>query len=174
MRLAPRIVICGGSAVALAVADLAARLGYRVAVAALAEDIALHERVALDVGFAEAAEKIAGFDLSALRIVPEDWIVVSTQGKRDREALAAALSSDAAYVSFVGSRRKAQVLCGQLREQGLGDDRLGRLKAPAGLDIHGIEPTEIALSIIAEIVERRRRDVRHDDLASAPANVAKA
>lgn len=165
MRLAPRIVVCGGSAVAVAVADLAARLNYRVAVAALADDHG---------GFAETAEKIAGFDLSALRIVPEDWIVVSTQGKRDREALAAALSSDAAYVSFVGSRRKAQVLCGQLREQGLGEDRLGRLKAPAGLDIHGIEPAEIALSIIAEIVERRRRDVRQDEPAGAPANLATA
>jgi xanthine/CO dehydrogenase XdhC/CoxF family maturation factor len=60
------------------------------------------------------------------------------------------------------------VLCAQLREQGLGDDRLSRLKAPAGLDIHGIEPAEIAVSVIAEIVERRRRNVRCDQQPATP------
>lgn len=153
LRRAPRIVVCGASAVATAVADLARRIGYRVAVAALAEDHA---------AFAQPDETVAGFDLSALHIAPEDWVVVSTQGKRDREALGAALASDAGYVSFVGSRRKAQVLCCRLREQGIPSDRFTRLKAPAGLDIHGIEPTEIALSIMAEIVERRRQGIRQD------------
>jgi XdhC/CoxI family protein len=47
---------------------------------------------------------------------------------------------------------------------GLAEDRLARLKVPAGLDIHGIEPAEIALSITAEIVERRRRGLRRDAL----------
>src|ERR1700732_1587328 len=47
---------------------------------------------------------------------------------------------------------------------GLAEDRLARLKAPEGLDIHCVEPAEIALSIIAEIVERRRRDLRRDAL----------
>jgi xanthine dehydrogenase accessory factor len=163
MRRAPRIVICGGSPVASAVADLATRLGYRVAVAALAEDHA---------NFPENIEKIAAFELSPLNIAAEDFIVVSTQGKRDREALGAALASDADYVAFVGSRRKSQVLTGKLRELGLAEDRIARLKAPAGLDIHGIEPDEIALSILAEIVAHRRRGVRPDAVASAPALAA--
>ena len=157
MRQAPRLVVCGASAVAVAVADLARRVGYRVAVAALAED---HGE------FAIADEKIAGFDLEKLAIAVEDWIVVSTQGKRDREALAAALQSEAAYVAFVGSRRKAEVLSRQLREQGVGEDRLARLAAPAGLDIHGIEPAEIAVSIIAEIIARRRSAVRAERAAT--------
>jgi xanthine dehydrogenase accessory factor len=85
---------------------------------------------------------------------------VATQGKRDREALAAALASAADYVAFVGSRRKAQVLSRQIREQGaLSEDRIARLKAPAGLDIHAIEPAEIALSIMAEVVARRRASI---------------
>jgi xanthine dehydrogenase accessory factor len=159
MRQAPRVVVCGASAVAAAVADLAPRVGYRIAVAALEEDHA---------AFAAVEEMSAGFDLSKLGITAEDWIVVSTQGKRDREALAAALSSDAAYVAFVGSRRKAEVLSRQLREQGMGEDRLARLAAPAGLDIHGIEPAEIAVSIIAEIIARRRSMVRKDAATSEP------
>ena len=152
LRRAPRLIVCGASPVAIALADLGARLGYRIALAALAEDHRL---------FAEADERVAGFDLSPLGIETGDWIVVATQGKRDREALTAALASAANYVAFVGSRRKAQVLSGQVRAQGaLGEDKLARLKAPAGLDIHAIEPTEIALSIVAEIIARRRAAIR--------------
>jgi xanthine dehydrogenase accessory factor len=152
LRRAPRLIVCGASPVAIALADLGRRLGYRIAVVALAEDQSL---------FGEADERISRFDLSSLAIVAEDWIAVATQGKRDREALIAALASAANYVAFVGSRRKAQVLSSQIREQGaLGADKLARLKAPAGLDIHAIEPAEIALSIIAEIIARRRAEIR--------------
>lgn len=151
MRRPPRLLLCGASPVAEALADLARRLGFRVALAALPEDQA---------GFADVEERTAGFELAPLAVTAEDWIVVSTQGKRDREALGAALASDAAYVAFVGSRRKAETLLAQLRGQGMGEEKLARLKAPAGLDIHGIEPAEIALSILAEIVARRRSGVR--------------
>ena len=151
MRRPPRLLLCGASPVAEALADLARRLGFRVALAALPEDQA---------GFADVEERTAGFELAPLAVTAEDWIVVSTQGKRDREALGAALASDAAYVAFVGSRRKAETLVAQLRGQGMGEEKLARLKAPAGLDIHGIEPAEIALSILAEIVARRRSGVR--------------
>lgn len=151
LRRAPRLIVCGASPVAAALADLGRRLGYRIAIAALAAD---HD------GFAEANEHVTGFDLSPLGIVAEDWIAVATQGKRDREALAAALASPADYVAFVGSRRKAQVLSSQIRGQGaIGEEKLARLKAPAGLDIHAIEPAEIALSIIAEIIARRRAEI---------------
>ena len=152
LRRAPRLIVCGASPVATALADLGRRLGYRIAVAALAPD---HSR------FAEADERVTGFELSPLGIAADDWITVATQGKRDREALTAALASPANYVAFVGSRRKAQVLSSQIREQGaLGEDKLARLKAPAGLDIHAIEPAEIALSIMAEIIARRRAEIR--------------
>lgn len=163
MCRAPRIIVCGASPVAVAMADLAPRIGYRVAVAALEED---------HCEFPESEERIAQFDLSPLQVNADDYVVVSTQGKRDREALAAALSSDAKYVAFVGSRRKAQTLCAQLREQVLREDQISRLSAPAGLDIHGIEPAEIAVSIMAEIIARRRMAVREDD--AAPVLEAKA
>ena len=156
MRRAPRLIIAGSSPVARALADLGARLGYRIALAALAEDAA---------EFGAIAERVEGFDLTPLGVATENWLVVATQGRRDREALAAALASEAAYVAFVGSRRKAQALVAQLRGLGLDEQRLARLKAPAGLDIHGIEPAEIALSILAEIVARRRARLAPPDLA---------
>jgi len=164
MCRAPRIIVAGASPVARALAELGARLGYRIAVAALAEDQA-------ELGL--AAERVEGFDLAPLGVTEADWIVVSTQGKRDREALAAALQSEAGYVAFVGSRRKAETLIAQLRSQGIAEDRLARLKAPAGLDLHGIEPSEIALSILAEIIERRRAALRGGTATtSAPRNAA--
>ena len=165
MRRPPRVIVCGASPVAVAVAELAQRLGYRIAVAALEEDQA---------AFNAADERLAGFDLPALPVTGNDWIVIATQGKRDLEALTAALVSDAGYVGFVSSRRKAAALSRQLREKGVSETQLARLTAPAGLDINGVEPAEIAVSIIAEIIARRRATVRQGDPAVAatasPAN----
>jgi len=151
MRPTPRLVVCGVSPVAIAVADLGRRLGYRITGAALADDL---------TAFAEEDQKLAGFNFGEIGVEAEDYVVVATQGKRDREALAAALATPARYVAFVGSRRKAEVLKAQIAELGLASEQIARLKAPAGLDIHGIEPEEIALSILAEIVAFRRSGVK--------------
>jgi len=161
MRPAPHLVICGTSPVAIAVADLGRRLGYRIVAAALADEHA---------AFAEEDQKIAGFNLTEIGVAADDYVVVATQGRRDREALAAALGTDARYVAFVGSRRKAEVLKAQIAEQGVAPERIARLKAPAGLDIHGIEPEEIALSILAEIVACRRAAVKSDDVTDVVEN----
>ena len=82
--------------------------------------------------------------------------MVSTQGRGDEAALKAALETKADYVAFVGSFKKAASLQKNLTEKGMPADQFTRLKAPAGLDIKAITPEEIALSILAEIVERRR------------------
>jgi xanthine dehydrogenase accessory factor len=146
----PQLVVCGASPVARAVADLAGRSGFAVTVAALAED---------QDDFPEAERRIEGFDL-AQDVPGERFIVVATQGKRDGEALRAALATDTPYVAFVGSRRKAATLAARLKDEGLVADKVARLRAPAGLDIGAITPEEIALSIIAEVVELRRRGRR--------------
>jgi xanthine dehydrogenase accessory factor len=83
-------------------------------------------------------------------------VVVATQGKGDEAGLRAALASGAAYVAFVGSRRKFATLAARLAADGMGAEDLARVKAPAGLDIHAITPEEIALSILAEITALRR------------------
>lgn len=151
MQMAPRCIVCGASPVAASLVALANAMGYRTLVAAPAED---HVRAPGADGY------LAGFDLAAANLLAGDAIVVSTQGKRDREALHAALATDADYVAFVGSRRKAAALKAEIREKGLAAERVERLKAPAGLDIGAIEPEEIALSIMGEIVSRRRQAMR--------------
>ena len=83
-------------------------------------------------------------------------VVVATMGVGDEEALAAAAASSASYVGLVASRKKAGFLFDFLRASGVPDEQLARVKAPAGLDLGGMAPEEIALSIMAEIVQRRR------------------
>ena len=153
MRLAPRLIVCGASPVAVALVGLGARMGYRIDAAAASED---HERLA------EADKLITGFDLAELAVRESDYVVVATQGKGDHAALKASISSPAAYVALVGSRKKAQALRNRLREDGVPDDRIARLRAPAGLDIAAIDPGEIALSILGEIVQVRRGAVRDE------------
>ncbi len=150
MLLAPHLVVCGASPVTLALAELGACMGYRVTAASLAEDHPVSKR---------PEQNHDGFNLTSLKIGPNDFVVVATQGKRDREALTSALLSNADYVAFVGSQKKTTVLKSQLLEQGISEKQLQRLSAPAGLDIHAIEPVEIAVSIIGEIVLHRRQAV---------------
>jgi len=92
-----------------------------------------------------------------------DAVVVATMGVGDEDALTAAASSGAPYVGLVASRKKARFLVDYLRASGVPDERLERVKAPAGLDLGGMSPGEIALSILAEIVQRR-----HSASALAP------
>lgn len=151
MRPPPRLLVCGGGPVARAVAELGGRVGWRLLIAAPAEAL----------GDAPAGATLhPGYELTALALGARDAVVVATQGQRDGEALLAALGSAAGYVAFVGSRRKAGVLAARLRAQGVAEERLAAFKAPAGLDIGAVEPAEIALAILAELVQWRRRGAR--------------
>jgi xanthine dehydrogenase accessory factor len=142
----PEIVILGASPVAHALSRLARDLGFVVTVAA---DAAERE------SFAGVDRFIEGFGLADHPWRDDVQIVVATQGKRDREALRAALLSPAARVSLVASRRKADVLRARMVEEGVPAEALARLMAPAGLDIGAVTPAEIALSILAAIVRER-------------------
>jgi xanthine dehydrogenase accessory factor len=142
----PQLVICGSSPVAVAVAELSRQTGFSLVVCAPAAEQA---------AFQDADDRIEGYALSVAE--PADrYVLVSTQGRGDEAALLAALSVDAAYVAFVGSRRKAETLKAAMAARGVAPERLARLKAPAGLDLGAITPDEIAISILAEIVKVRR------------------
>lgn len=84
------------------------------------------------------------------------YVVVATQGG-DEPALLAALQSPAAYVGLIASRRRAASLLAFLRAEQLDETRLARLKAPAGLDIGAATPEEVAVSLLAELIQLRRR-----------------
>ena len=145
----PQLFVCGASPVAVAMADLARRMGFFVGVCAPAADHA---------AFGETDRLVDGF------AVPEDcvrpFVVIATQGRGDSVALKGAMKSSARYVAFVGSRKKAAALKLEMSESGISAERLAELHAPAGLDLGAITPEEIALSIVAQMVEARRRGQR--------------
>jgi len=146
----PALVILGSSPVALSLAAQARPLGYHVTLAAPAADL---------VTTPDVDTWIDGFGLTRLGDAAR-FVVVSTQGKGDEAALRAALACDAGYYAFVGSRRKMDALRDRLIKDGIGAALLDKVKAPAGLDLGAIMPEEIAMSILAEITQVRRRGQR--------------
>ena len=143
----PHILILGRSPVAVALARLSKAINYAVSIAAPQAE---RER------FPDCDHIRADLDLSQIKITPQTFVVVSTQGQHDEEALENALGSEASYVAFVASKVKAAKILDYLKERGLSSTRLGQLKAPAGLDIHASSPEEIAVSILAEIIQENR------------------
>jgi xanthine dehydrogenase accessory factor len=147
----PSLVILGASPVAMSLAGQARQLGYHVTLAAPAADLSAEP---------DAHVIIDGFQPRHLNDARR-FVVISTQGKGDEAALRSAVSVEAEYHAFVGSRRKMTVLREKLIAAGVDAAALDRIKAPAGLDLGAITPEEIAMSILAEITIERRRGQRN-------------
>lgn len=88
------------------------------------------------------------------------FIVIASQGNGDIAHLSSALKSASDYVAFVGSKRKFVTLMEKLAAQGFEQNALEQVVVPAGLHIHAVTPTEIALSILAQIIQERRKGYR--------------
>lgn len=104
-----------------------------------------------------AVTQLAQPDLSQVHMTEQTYILVATHGQYDEDALEQALRSPARYIGMVGSRRRAEACRDYLRSSGLTEQQIARLKAPAGLDLGAITAQEIAASILAELVQVRRR-----------------
>jgi len=83
-------------------------------------------------------------------------VVVATPGQGDLDSLNAALGSQAAFIAFVGSRKKFATLSERLIADGEDESAVRRIQAPAGLAIGAVTPDEIALSILAQLTSVRR------------------
>ncbi|SEK30399.1 xanthine dehydrogenase accessory factor [Roseovarius azorensis] len=128
----PELVIFGASPVARALETLAAPFG-------------------LDITATDSATALPAPTTRRM-------VVVATQGRGDLDALRAALDSGADYIGFVASRRKFAALCARL--DNAEPEALARVHSPAGLAIDAVTPQEIALSILAQIVQTRRSGQR--------------
>ena len=103
----------------------------------------------------EAGLPVIGFDVSAERVA--DLAAGRSHVEDVSDAtLARALAAGARFTAFVGSARKAQTLKEKLAAKGADADALARLAAPAGLPIGAATAEEIALSILAQVVQIRR------------------
>ena len=97
-----------------------------------------------------------------------DAVVLATMGRGDEEGLEAALASRAGYVGLVASSRRAQVVLERLRERGVDEEALARVRSPAGLDLGPLPQSEIAVAVLAELVAwRHARDASPSELLEA-------
>jgi xanthine dehydrogenase accessory factor len=126
----PRLLLFGDSPGARALAQLGKAMGYSV-----------------DAGDPAATASPSG---------PAPFAVVATMGENDEESLIAALAAQPAYLAVVASRKRFAQIRETLLARGISAEALDRVKNPAGLDIGARLPEEVALSIIAEIVQLRR------------------
>lgn len=131
----PHVVAVGRSPAVATLAALARALGWRATVAA------------------------DGTALAGMVLDPGTAVVVATQGEDDEAALLAALATPLAYVGLVASRKRAEAVLAWLGDHasghGLSAGDLARVRAPAGLDLGAIRPSEIAVAVLAELVALR-------------------
>jgi xanthine dehydrogenase accessory factor len=96
-----------------------------------------------------------GWRVAEEAAVGADAAVVATMGTRDEEALGEALALSTAYVALVASSRRAGVVLAALRERGVPEEELARVRSPAGLDLGPCTQEEIAVAVLAELVAWR-------------------
>jgi xanthine dehydrogenase accessory factor len=125
---APRLVIVGRSPMAQTLAALAGALGWRTAL-------------------------LDGAEFSAADADERTMVVVATQGHGDEEAVEQAVLARPAYLGLVASQRRGDAVLGYLADRGVPKDQLDRVRAPAGLDLGRTSHREIAVAILAELVQ---------------------
>ena len=145
----PLIVVFGKSPVAISLLKISSELGYET----IWSSGFIEEREIVKVD-----QFINNFNLEDINLTSPSFIIICTQGENDAEALESALKTSVNYVAFVGSKRKTEILKKEFLENGINHDKLKKIVNPAGLNLNAKTPEEIALSILAEIVQILRND----------------
>jgi len=149
----PVLFIFGGGHVSQQIVPLAARVGFNVTVIDDREEFA-DPRL-----FPDAKEVVKlGFEdvVDNLPVNKSSFLVIVTRGHSfDKEVLAQALRTNARYVGMIGSRRKRDIIYQRLLEEGFTLEDLARVHSPIGLSIGAETPAEIAVSIVAELIQER-------------------
>ncbi|GAB2844601.1 XdhC family protein [Actinocorallia aurea] len=155
----PRLLVFGAIDHAGAVASIGRFLGYRVTVCDARPVFATPAR------FPDAHEVVADWPHRYLAKTPVDArtvvVVLTHDAKFDVPLLEVALRLPVAYVGAMGSRRTHADRRERLREAGLTDTELARLRSPIGLDLGSLTPEETAVAIAAEIIATRRGGSGH-------------
>ena len=127
---APSLIVVGRSPMARTLTELARTVGWQ-------------------------ARLIPGEEFSSADAGPGSIVVVATQGHGDEEAVQQAVAARPAYLGLVGSARRGEAVLGYLAERGVPRDQLDQVRVPAGLDLGPTSHQEIAVAILAELVQLR-------------------
>lgn len=150
LRPSSTLVVFGAGAVAIPLVTFAKELGFRSVVVDARPKFANRERFAdadeIRIGIASMiAEEMKLDAATPIVLVAHDY-------KIDVPVLKRALSTDARYIGLLGSRKRGAAILQMLRDEGVAEDQLSRVRVPIGLDLGGESAAEIALSVVAEIV----------------------
>ena len=154
---APTLVIIGAGHVGAAVAQLAKTLGFRIVV--------IDDRAELITpqNFPHADERIVGdivVHVRKIELTPQTFVVLVTRAHAlDAALLSALIDRPAAYIGMLGSAKRANAAKDALRKQGVNEQALARLHMPIGIEIGAETPQEIAVSIMAQVIRERRKQV---------------
>ncbi len=157
-RPKPTLLVVGDSPVATSLAALGPLLGYRVVL--VAPGVEASELPEVDELVGELEEIMPNLS-------PTTYAVVASMGKYDESALSQIARAPVAFAGLVASRKRAQSVFATLRDDGITDEQIARIRNPAGVDVAATTPEEIAVSILAEVTRVRRS-------TPAPAPVAPA
>ena len=124
------LLVVGSSPMTRTLADLAGTLGWK-------------------------ARVLPAADLTEADVDTRSIVVIASQGHGDEEAVALAVSAAPAFVGLVASRKRGESLLAYLAERGVPRQQLDRVHTPVGLDLGRTSHQEIAVSVLAELVQRR-------------------
>lgn len=151
-----RLIVVGAVHITQPLARMATLAGYAVTV------IDPRQAFASDARFPDVAVSRDWPDEALAALAPDARTAIVTlthDPKLDDPALDVALRSPAFYIGSLGSRRTHAARCERLAERGLEADQIARIHGPVGLSIGAKSPAEVAIAIMAEITETRRREV---------------
>ncbi len=144
---APHLVIVGRSPMAHTLADLSRALGWRT-------------------------DLVDGRDFSGADADARAIVVVATQGHGDEEAVEQAVTARPAFVGLVASHRRGEAVLHYLADRGVPQHLLDRLRVPVGLDLGHTSHREIAVAILAELVQLRAAGTLVPGHSAQPADMA--
>ena len=151
----PSLIICGGGHVAKEVAAIAARLDFRIRIIDERPEIMNSDY------FPATAEVICdSYDnLTHYLEAGACYIVVTPNHKADYQCVSTILGTDFLYLGMIGSRRKVATVKEKLQNDGFTEDQISHVFAPIGLAINAVTPAEIAVSILAQIIQEK--NIKH-------------
>jgi xanthine dehydrogenase accessory factor len=124
------LVVVGASPMSRTLAELATTLGWK-------------------------ARTISSADFSAADVEPRSIVVIASQGHGDEEAVTLAVTAEPLFVGLVASRKRGESLLAYLAERGVDQQLLDRVRTPVGIDLGRTSHQEIAVAVLAELVQRR-------------------
>jgi xanthine dehydrogenase accessory factor len=124
--------------------------------------------VELAAGVGWRADLVDVADFKSAHVGSRSVVVVATQGHGDEEAVEQAVSAGPAFVGLVASRKRGEAVLGYLADRGVAPDLLEQVRVPVGIDLGHTSHPEIAVSVLAELVELRAKGVLDPEPAANP------